>query len=269
MANMKSLHPFYASIALAVASLIGPTPLLATHEAGPNTMQSSTAESYPNTADGLRLLLNDLLLAAKNDDQTKLSSLIAQIEIPNYEKWFTLTFGQERGEGLANMYGRSLKASDLQFELLWTELVKQEGEISVEKVDTGTLPGPLDEYKANWKKTDTSRGPDRQSIGIFYFVDGKFRLNGSFHDVRILSPSNGGVVVAGKLLNRIEPVYPELARMARIQGTVAVNVIVLKDGTVTVQNVAAAHPLLAQAAVAAVQQWRYQPTTINGEPVDV
>jgi len=55
----------------------------------------------------------------------------------------------------------------------------------------------------------------------------------------------------------------------RIQGTVAVNVILRKDGTVTVQNVGAGHPLLAPAAVAAVQQWRYQPTTVGGEPVDV
>jgi periplasmic protein TonB len=46
-------------------------------------------------------------------------------------------------------------------------------------------------------------------------------------------------------------------------------VIVRKDGTVEVQNVPAGHPLLAQAAVDAVRQWRYEPTTINGEPVDI
>jgi outer membrane biosynthesis protein TonB len=38
---------------------------------------------------------------------------------------------------------------------------------------------------------------------------------------------------------------------------------------VTVQNVGAGHPLLAPAAVAAVQQWKYEPTTVSGEPVDV
>jgi protein TonB len=64
-------------------------------------------------------------------------------------------------------------------------------------------------------------------------------------------------------------VYPPLARQARIQGTVAVNVIVRKDGTVEVQNVGAGHPLLIQAAVDAVKQWRYEPTTVNGEPVDI
>jgi len=50
---------------------------------------------------------------------------------------------------------------------------------------------------------------------------------------------------------------------------VALNVFVRKDGTVTVQNVGAGHPLLAPAAVAAVQQWRYEPTKVDGQPVDV
>ena len=47
------------------------------------------------------------------------------------------------------------------------------------------------------------------------------------------------------------------------------NVIVRKDGTVEVENVGAGHPLLAQSAVDAVKQWRYEPTTVNGEPVDI
>lgn len=270
---MKPINSLFSLVALAMASVIVSPVVLSQQEAGHKTAQPDTAESHPNTADGLQRLLYDLLLMAKNDDQTKLRSQIAELEIPNYENWFTRTFGQEKGESLAGIYGKSLQTSGLQFEMLCTELAKQEGEISIEKVDTtkryGLLAGPLDEYNANWKKTDSSVGPDRQSIGVFYFVEGKFRLNGSFHDVRILSKTQGGRLVAAKLINRVQPVYPEIARQLRIQGTVAVNVIVRKDGTVTVQNVGAGHPLLSPAAVAAVQQWRYEPTTINGEPVDV
>jgi TonB family protein len=64
-------------------------------------------------------------------------------------------------------------------------------------------------------------------------------------------------------------VYPESARQLRIQGTVSVNEIVQKDGSVMVQNVGAGNWLLAPAAVAAVQQWHYQPTTVNGEQTKV
>ncbi len=270
---MKPINPLCSLVVLAMASLAVSPFVLSQQETGPNTAQLNTTESYPNTLDGLHRLLDDLLLAAKNDDQAKLRSQIAEMEIPNYENWFTRTFGQEKGERFGGMYGKSLRASELQFEMLCTELAKQKGEISIEKVDTtrryGALSGPLDEYKANWKKTDDSVGPDSQSIGVFYFADGKFRVNGSLHDVRILSTSKGGPLVSAKLINRVQPVYPEAARQLKIQGTVSVNVIVRKDGTVTVQNVGAGHPLLAPAAAMAVQQWRYQPATVNGEPVDV
>ncbi len=84
-----------------------------------------------------------------------------------------------------------------------------------------------------------------------------------------MSNSKSGSAVPVKLINRVQPVYPEAARQLRIQGTVSVNVVVRKDGSVMVQNVGAGNPLLAPAAVAAVEQWRYQPTMVNGEPVDV
>lgn len=216
----------------------------------------------------------ELLLTAKNDDSAKLRSQIVEMEIPNYESWFTHMFGQERGEKWAESYGKWLQSNELQFELLWMELAKQQGEISIEKIDAekryGALPGPLDAYTASWKKTDDSPGPDRQSIGQFFFADKKFRFNVSFlRELRILTPVKPGPALPGKLINRVQPAYPETARQMRIQGTVAVNVIIRKDGTVTVQNVGAGHPLLAPAAVAAVQQWRYEPTTVGGEPVEV
>ena len=235
--------------------------------------QASSVESYPNTSDGLRRLLTDLLLSARNDDRTKLWSQIAEIEIPNYEDWFTHTFGQEKGKNLAGKYASSFKPSKQQFEMLCVELGKQAGEVSVEKVDVakkyGVLPSSLDEYHANWKKTDDSAGPDSQPIGVFYYIDGKFRLDGSFREIQVLSANKTGPITLGKLISRVQPVYPDAARKLRIQGTVAINVIVRKDGTVSVQNVGTGHPLLAPAAVEAVQQWRYEPTTVNGEPVDI
>ncbi len=79
----------------------------------------------------------------------------------------------------------------------------------------------------------------------------------------------GGNVIAAKIVNRVTPVYPPLARQTRISGTVRLHAIIGKDGTVQQLEVLSGHPLLQQAALDAVRQWRYQPTLLNGEPVDV
>ncbi len=79
----------------------------------------------------------------------------------------------------------------------------------------------------------------------------------------------GGNVQAAKIINRVQPVYPPLARQTRISGTVRLHAIISKDGTIQQLEVVSGHPLLQQAALDAVRQWRYQPTLLNGEPVEV
>jgi periplasmic protein TonB len=79
----------------------------------------------------------------------------------------------------------------------------------------------------------------------------------------------GGQVVAAKLVAQPQPVYPPLARQARIQGNVVLHAIIDKDGRVGELQVISGHPLLVQAALEAVKNWRYQPTQLNGDPVEV
>jgi protein TonB len=79
----------------------------------------------------------------------------------------------------------------------------------------------------------------------------------------------GGAVTAASLINRVQPSYPPLARQTRISGTVRLHAIISKSGTVQQLEVISGHPLLVQAALDAVKQWKYRPTTLNGEPVEV
>ena len=79
----------------------------------------------------------------------------------------------------------------------------------------------------------------------------------------------GGAVTAASLINRVQPVYPPLARQTRVSGTVRLHAIISKDGSVQQLEVLQGHPLLVQAALDAVRQWRYRPTLLNGEPVEV
>jgi protein TonB len=79
----------------------------------------------------------------------------------------------------------------------------------------------------------------------------------------------GGQVESARLIFQPKPEYPQLAKMARIQGVVRLEAIISKDGTIQDLKVVSGHPLLVKAALEAVQRWRYQPTLLNGEPVEV
>ena len=79
----------------------------------------------------------------------------------------------------------------------------------------------------------------------------------------------GGSIQSSKLIRRVEPVYPDLAKRARVQGVVLLQVTVDETGNVTDLKIIRGHPLLNQAAVDAVKQWKYSPTLLNGEPVPV
>jgi protein TonB len=79
----------------------------------------------------------------------------------------------------------------------------------------------------------------------------------------------GGQVESARLIFQPKPEYPPLAKMARIQGTVRLEAIISKDGTIQDLKVVSGHPLLVKSALEAVQRWRYQPTLLNGEPVEV
>jgi len=211
-------------------------------------------------------------MAAKNRDNAKLSALIKETEIPNYETWFTATFGQEKGESWVGPYGKNLNRNEKQLQEFMIEVALEDGEISAQKLDAAkmydTLTVPLDVYLADWNKSSGTNSQAPDHIGYFMFVDGKFRWDSTVEFFRV-QKSNRGTFVPAKLIKRVAPEYPPEAREKRIQGTVRLNVIIGKDGSVTVQNVVQGDQALALAAIEAVRQWRYQPTILTGQPVEI
>ena len=79
---------------------------------------------------------------------------------------------------------------------------------------------------------------------------------------------SAGVQMA-KIVRHVQPAYPPLARNARISGVVRLRAIIGADGSIRNLELVSGHPLLAPAAMQAVSQWRYQPTLLSGEPVEV
>jgi protein TonB len=79
----------------------------------------------------------------------------------------------------------------------------------------------------------------------------------------------GGNVASANLIRQVQPVYPQIAKTAHVSGTVQLHAIISKDGSIEELTYVSGPPLLMKAAMDAVHQWRYRPTMLNGEPVDV
>ena len=79
----------------------------------------------------------------------------------------------------------------------------------------------------------------------------------------------GGGVQEAKLIFSPRPVYPPLAKQARISGVVRLAADIAPDGRIRNLRVLSGHPMLTKAALDAVSQWRYRPTLLNDEPVEV
>lgn len=76
-------------------------------------------------------------------------------------------------------------------------------------------------------------------------------------------------VTEGNLVNKVTPLYPDIAKRARIQGIVVLQAVISKQGAIENLRVVSGHPMLTQSALDAVRQWRYRPYLLNGEPVEV
>ena len=77
-------------------------------------------------------------------------------------------------------------------------------------------------------------------------------------------------VTQGMKVHDVTPQYPQMAKIARVQGPVVLAAVIGKDGTIqNLRVVSTASPLLNQAALDAVKQWKYRPYILNGEPVEV
>jgi TonB family protein len=88
-------------------------------------------------------------------------------------------------------------------------------------------------------------------------------------ELRSEASSSGASLQIGELISRVDPIYPEEAERQAVEGTVRLRAIVGKDGAVADIEVVNGPPLLSSAAVSAVRQWRYKPTLVGDQPVEV
>ena len=82
--------------------------------------------------------------------------------------------------------------------------------------------------------------------------------------IRVASP-----VQVSRLIKKVDPEYPPLARRARLEGSVVAEALITESGTIDSLRIISGNPLFYQSVLDAVKQWRYEPTLLNGEPIDV
>lgn len=107
-------------------------------------------------------------------------------------------------------------------------------------------------------------------------IPGADNIFGHAAQVRVVHPpvaagpvhvSSG--VLEGQIILKRQPVYPPIAIAAHIEGTVILQATISKTGAIEHLHVLSGHPMLRQAAIDAVSQWRYRPYVLNGQPVEV
>jgi protein TonB len=76
-------------------------------------------------------------------------------------------------------------------------------------------------------------------------------------------------VAVGMLIQKTQPIYPPIAKAARVSGTVIIQATISKAGSIQDLHVVSGPAMLQSAAVDAVRQWRYKPYLLNNEPVEV
>jgi protein TonB len=79
----------------------------------------------------------------------------------------------------------------------------------------------------------------------------------------------GGDVQAASLLKQVTPAYPNIAKTAHVAGTVTLHAIISRDGSIEKLEYVSGPALLMASAMTAVREWKYKPTMLNGQPVEV
>jgi TonB family protein len=127
-------------------------------------------------------------------------------------------------------------------------------------------------YFASWKFPNQPNEAKGEPIGYFYFLDGGFRWDSLIITITKIKITNAKIVPA-KLIKKVEPVYPADAVAQHISGTVRVYYVIGGDGVVYNAHALSAEgfsedPSLRKGAEDAVIQWRYEPATMNGKPIE-
>lgn len=244
--------------------------------------------SYPDSPGGLQKLFKEMLKLEKNGDTKVLAPYVQSLILPNSDAWFRSAFGDVIGASLAGDYGRTQAELPMSFPDTLADLVAKHlpDPQAIRFTDSCNSQASETEYpilllRANAQPLYDVRfeyGTRLTLLPYFAYVDGAFRYLGNFRVlVRSFSPAGadvkrlqiGGKVISASLIHQVMPKYPADAKVRGLHGTVLLHALIGTDGHVHDLQVMQGTCSLAQSAVKAVSQWRYKPTLLAGDAVQV
>ncbi len=254
---------------------------------------------YSNSASGLEHLVKDILKAQKSNDGARADALLKSLVLPDPRVWYDRVFGVDVGNEPVATYEKSAVAVAPSMASFFLNAGAQNlTEVSVVRFDKscddnagedafGILharvePVPLYEVRLLNGNKFIRLFAFAYDDGFRYIITPK--MDGKvFHSPASNNPAAkpadakvidsrirvGGAVQAAKLIHKVQPEYPRVARDEHLQGTVRLRALIAKDGSLARLYVIKGYCSLADSSLKAVSQWRYAPTIFNGEPVEV
>lgn len=248
---------------------------------------------YTPSSDGFRSQIAAIVQSYRAGDTKVGRQLIDQFRLPNPQDWFSEHLGPKESAQFANRYDRLYANFAESFEHTAEAIAANRDAELVTDLTTGKGEAPTDvrrpgaklsgvvsikppslfyaQFKITLKKKDSSSWAD-----TFVYQDGAFRFLGFgawpfwvWEDgTEGSAPKGGRLSTPPILISKSDPIYPAGARSQRIEGVVVVRLRIDKEGRVKKADIVEGDPLLTQAAVDAVVQWRYKPGTLGGAPIE-
>lgn len=254
-----------------------------------------TPQPYADSAEGMKLQMAKVLQTWWSGDKEKFAEQLNIFAFPAPDAWFTLAFGPEKSSALLSGYQQSFES--FKSHIWWVSgnwgndpalgIKVEPSELprpAEETGEEGKLPKPIVPVRVENFRFTLTLGERVADNAVFAFVyaDGAFRFvggtypfwNEALQRIRTSTEAPSRIrfeasVAAAQLLHMVNPEYPRDAKKMHIQGVVHLHAIIGKDGHIKSLQVIDGDPGLAIAAQAAVRQWIYKPTRLNGRPVEV
>jgi TonB family protein len=243
----------------------------------------------PDTSAGFQSQVDELVRVAKTRDQANWQIALATFSLPNTDSWLQANFAPEHLAQLTSDYAKvrdghlgrlseviahNQDAPNFRIHVAPSEMPAPP---SSERPES-QLPLPLHPVRVQNFRLTVIAGSGTMPpswVSSLVYADGHFRVVGGTYPFwaealqQIRRPPGPFTVNAARILHKVPPEYPKKARKAHVEGVVRLHAIIGKGGDIRDLEVVSGDPLLTDAALKAVRQWRYEQTLLNGEPVEV